>query len=316
MGEATSRMTIRVVCNPSAGRRAAQIRAAAFRHRWSSRADFVMPSTGAEAYACAREVIEKGCNILGAAGGDGTVHQVANALLDSGRASDVTLAVIPVGTANDYASSVARQFGETALDDPTAAVVDVGHAVDATNGKGRYFCESLGLGVSADVAAEARSILHLTGRMRYGLAALRVIRRGLVPRPFHIKIDGVDAGDEPTLLLSLLLGRREGNMVLAPEALLNDGLFSSVWVSRVSALEALRLLPQLLWRGVPRRHPAIHQGVCRDVRVRSREPFVVHTDGEVFFEAGDGECGLDVRLVPAALRVKVCRWDCVPKDGH
>ena len=298
---------IRVVCNPSAGCRAAQRRAAAFRRRWSSRAEFLTPTASSETYACAREAIERGCDILGAAGGDGTVHQVANALLDSGRASDVTLAVIPVGTANDYAASVASQFGETALEDPTAAVVDVGHAAHAISGKGRYFVESLGLGVSAEVAAEARSILHLTGRVRYGLAALRVIRRGLVPRPFCIQIDGVDRGEEPTLLLSLLLGRREGNMVLAPEASLNDGLFSSVWVSRVSTIEALRLLPRLLWSGVPRSHPAIHQGVCRQVHVDACEPFVVHSDGEVFFEADAGECSLDVRVVPAALRVKVCR---------
>jgi diacylglycerol kinase (ATP) len=302
-------MTIRVVCNPSAGCRAAQRRAAAFRQRWSRRAEFVTPSTGGETYACAREAIERGCDMLGAAGGDGTVHHVANALLDSGRAGDVTLAVIPVGTANDYASSVAKQFGETALDDPSAAVVDVGHASHAISGKGQYFVESLGLGVSADVAAEARGLLQLTGRVRYGLAALRIIRTGLVPRPFCIQIDGVDRGEEPTLLFSLLLGRREGNMVLAPAASLNDGLFSSVWVSRVSALEALRLLPQLLWSGVPRRHPAIHQGVCRQVHVASGEPFAVHTDGEVFFEAAPGEVGLDVRVVPGALRVKVCRFD-------
>ena len=59
---------------------------------------------------------ERGFGIIAAAGGDGTVHEVANGVLQAGR-TDVCFAVVPLGSADDYAYTL-RQDHAGSADDP------------------------------------------------------------------------------------------------------------------------------------------------------------------------------------------------------
>jgi diacylglycerol kinase (ATP) len=300
-------MKIAVIWNPAAGTLGSRRRAKQFRQRWQGRVTWFDTQSLADVGEAVGEAMEQGCSILAAAGGDGTVHAVANALLLLPEASRITLAVVPVGTANDYAYSLEQQFGVCDLDDDTSDRVDVGQATKESTGETQYFVESLGLGVSGNVAAAARGIRRLSGRLRYGLAAVRVIRRGLVAYPLHLQWDEDDQCTEETLMLTLLLGQREGNMVFARDARLDDGLFSTVLVSQCSVWEALRLLPTLLVRGVPESHPSLKRGLAGRLRVGSKSPLSVHIDGEPFCDDAADTRELVVDLLPKRLAVKVCR---------
>ncbi len=134
------------------------------------------------------------------------------------------LAVIPTGSANDYASSLGLDAHWWQQPDAVAPrSVDVGVARAA--GRSRYFVNGLGLGFNGLVTLESRRIRWLQGLALYGLAVLRTLCFRYTLSGMTIRMDEGDERVVPTLALSLALGQREGNFVVAPNALLDDGLF-------------------------------------------------------------------------------------------
>ena len=296
-------MSVCVIFNPAAGRRRAKRRLARFLARWRSEVEFRPTECAGHAVELAERAAGEGFDVIAAAGGDGTAHDVANGLLRSGR--DATFAVVPIGSANDYAHSVVRQFGECELTDGVCHPVDVG-LIRGPGGRERYFVEGVGLGLVGQVTIESRRIAFLQGLPLYGLAAWRAISKCPSPPEVELAWDGGESERRTTLMLSLLLGRREGNFLLAPDASLDDGLFDFVHAGPVGKWEALRMLPGLARHGPPKDHAAVRLGRCRSVRLTSPVPLAVHTDGELFCTPEDGVREFEVELLPKRLRVKVC----------
>lgn len=295
-------MTVCVIFNPVAGRRRARRRLQRFQTKYEAAATFRPTEYAGHAVELARQAAEEGFSIVAAAGGDGTAHDVANGILQSGR--DVTFAVVPIGSANDYAHSVVRQFGSSDLVGGATHLVDVG--VVRASGRERFFIECSGLGLAARVTMESRGIPHLQGVSLYGLAAWRALKKEPMPPTIELAFDEGPWDSRPRRMLSLLLGRREGNFVLAPNAVLDDGLFDYGDVGSIGRWEAMRLLPKLALSGPPRSHPEVRLGRCRSVSVRSSEPLPVHTDGELFAVPDDDVRELRIELLPQRLRVNVC----------
>ena len=296
-------MKVCVIFNPAAGRRRAKRRMSRFLERWRSEVELRPTEYAGHAVELARQAGGEGFDVVAAAGGDGTAHDVANGLIASG--GDAAFAVVPIGSANDYAHSVVRQFGENPLTDGKSHAVDVG-VVRSPGGRERYFIEGVGLGLTGQVTVESRRIPWLQGVPLYGLAAWRAISKCPAPPEIELAWDGAGAERSATLMVSLLLGRREGNFLLAPDALLDDGLFDFIHAGPVGSWEAVRMLPRLARRGPPTDHPAIRLGRCSSVRVGSPVPLAVHTDGELFCTPEDGVREFEISLLPKRLRVKVC----------
>lgn len=250
-----------------------------------------------------RRAAESGYRVVAAAGGDGTAHHVANGILLAGR-SDVTFAVIPIGSANDYAFSVRQEFGTSVLDDDAGMWVDVGE-IEASGGRHGYFIEGVGLGLSGRVTLESRQIQGLQGPLLYGLAAWRALRQPTA-EDWQVQYDDEPALHRPTLLLSVLLGRREGNFLMAPRASLADGQFDCIQAGPVGRWEGACLLPRVCWAGPPTSHPQIHLRQCQRLRLQAAGPVILHTDGEVFSTDSDDVRDIQLRLLPHRLRVKTC----------
>lgn len=297
-------MSVCVIFNPQAGRRRARRRLARFLARWQTRATFWPTEYAGHGFELGQRAAESGFGVVAAAGGDGTAHEVANGVLCADR-HDVTFAVVPIGSANDYAWSLKRQFGVAKLDDDAGSQVDVGR-ITATGGRERFVIECLGMGLSSLVTLEARRIKRLQGVPLYGLAAWRALRHSGLVADLNLRWDDAAPVRQETLLLTVLVGSREGNFLLAPDALLDDGLFDFVHASRIGRWEALAMLPRLAVSGPPRSHPAIRLGRCRSVGVESDGPLTIHTDGEMFCVPDDAIHAVDIRLLPARLRVKLC----------
>lgn len=297
-------MSICVIFNPHAGRRRAQRRLSRFLELWRDRVEFWPTEFPGHGVDLAKRAGNSDFCVVGAGGGDGTAHDVANGLLSTGPRQDLTFAVLPVGSANDYAFSVEQQFGTSTLDDSSGSLVDVG-IVRTAQGVARFFIESIGLGLSGRVTLESRKIRRLQGPLLYGLAAWRAVR--LYPlSELRLQWDEGPVHVCPTTLLSVLVGRREGNFLLAPHAVLDDGLFDFVHARRISNREVVWLLPRLYFRGPPTTHPEIQLGQCRTLRIQSDEPLTIHTDGEMFSTPDDAVREIEIRLLPKRLRVKVC----------
>src|SRR5581483_7824853 len=180
--------------------------------------------------------------------------------------------------------------------------VDVGLA--RVPGRRRYFVNGLGLGFNGTVTRESRRIRRLQGLALYGLAVLRTLCFHYTLPRMTVSLDDGEPREAPTLAVSLALGQREGNFVVAPQALLDDGLFDAIHAGPLRRWDLVKLLPRLfLGRGLPHDHPNLWLGRCRRLRLHSEDALTIHTDGELFCLPSDGVHDLEVELLPGALRV-------------
>src|SRR5262249_5244645 len=147
-----------VIFNPVAARGRARHRLEEVRNALGSGVEFQPTQHAGHAEELAFRAAGGGFATVAAAGGDGTVHEVADGLLRANNPG-VLCAVCPLGSANDYAYSLGVQAGNSPPPPGADGVltVDVG-VVRGEDGRERFFVNTLGLGFSGAVTIEARQI--------------------------------------------------------------------------------------------------------------------------------------------------------------
>lgn len=128
-----------------------------------------------------------------AMGGDGTFREVGAGLLDSGRAEDVAMGMLPTGTANDQGRSFGLQAGEAALES-NLAVVAAGHETRLDAGRitadgqaPAWFFDSAGWGISARVLRvrnEDRAAIDQTAPLLKAVYRDQMVYAGALLRVF------------------------------------------------------------------------------------------------------------------------------------
>lgn len=228
-----------------------------------------------------------------AAGGDGTVREVAAACVGTER----VMGVLPIGSGNDYVKALGVG---TRLDEALRVLVEGRvRSVDTGEANGVPFNNGLGIGFDAEVAAgvaDAPKYLGGTGRYLWSVAKLL---GGFRCHEATLTLDGGRIVKSKTILVAAALGTTYGaRFKLAPQATLDDGLFDVVWSEEVSRSEVLRLVPMAL-RGTLQQHPKIHLARAREVRVDLAEEVPAHVDGEHL----EPTRHFEARILPGALRV-------------
>jgi diacylglycerol kinase family enzyme len=301
-----------VIYNPAAGRGLARRLVERFRSTPGFDAELRPTEGPGHGEELARVAAVQGFGTVVAAGGDGTVHEVANGVLRADTPGTV-FAVWPVGSANDYAWALGWRKGwahDLAWPAAGTLAADVGR-ITAPDGRSRYFVNGLGLGFNGAVTVEARRIRWLRGMPLYGLAFLKAIVRHFDQPLMTVTLDG-QATERPTLALTVSLGRREGGFLLTPQAKLDDGLFDYLHAGGMWRWELLRYLPRMATGTLPTDHPKLAVGRCRSVAVRSEKPLRIHLDGEFVCQPEDGLREVTVELLPGRLRVETF----APGDGR
>ncbi len=291
-----------VIYNPAAGRGRAKKKIDDTR-RWAGPDAMLMPTEGpGHAIELGRSAADAGFDKVIAAGGDGTVHEVANGLLQSDCAA-VTFGVWPLGSSNDYAFALglhewlARRGDGFRLERFRA---DVGRV--RIPGHERFFVNGAGFGFNGMVAHEARGIRRLRGTALYSLAFVRSmiwhyrtpIRKTLFD---EIAVEG------PTLSVSVGLGICEGGFPIAPKASLDDGLFDTLHVSDMNRRQMIRYLPSFMRGRVPTHLPCLTERLCRTVRSEGDETICIHADGEIVCDRSAGVRDVEMELLPGRLSV-------------
>jgi diacylglycerol kinase family enzyme len=292
-----------VIYNPAAGRGRTRRLIRRLGRGPTGRFDFCPTEGPGGGAAAAEKAIAAGHTIVIAAGGDGTVHEVANGILSAGQ-PDIVFGVWPAGSANDYAYALNLDADWPMWPDWQKRLsvmrADVGRVTGG--GRQRFFVNGLGVGFNASVTLEAHGIRHLRGMVLYGLAFVRAVCKHFVAPRLTLSLDGTSREVE-TLALTISLGKREGGFLVTPKAELNDGLFDYVHAGRLGRFESLRMLPRIATGTLPDDHPLIRQGRCTAVSVRGEVPLRVHTDGEFFCLTDDNVREITVDLLPGALQV-------------
>lgn len=296
--------SLRIILNPSSGSGAGRrllprLRAALEKRRFPFRLDLTEgPGHALELAAGAGAA---GATAVLAAGGDGTVHEVANGLLASAGAA--ALAVLPVGTGNDFHRMVGtdRSIG-AALDlveHGTAYPFDVGR-VRWAGGEG-HFVNVLGVGLDVEVLRRRDRFRRLPGLAQYGAAVLSAAL-GYRPLDVELVLDGGERRSDPTLLTAVSVGPSVGGgFRLSPDARPDDGLLDLLFVSPLSFVQVLRYLPRVI-RGTHHDAPGLEMRTMRTLHLRTPggDPFRFELDGELVPHVTSF---LEVEVVPAALPV-------------
>ena len=272
---ALTKADVCVIYNAAAGRGAAQRRVGQLRRDLGAQGGLRPTSGPGEAEALAVHTTEEGFPIIAAAGGDGTVHEVANGILRCEK-SAVIFAPLPAGSANDYVHSLGLTDDWWRRPDPDVGpgLVDVG--LVRSGARLRYFVNGFGAGFNALVTRKARRIRRLRGLPLYGLAVLRVIFFHYTAPVTTVRFDDGEARTTPMLGLSLALGRREGNFVVAPNASLDDGLFDYVHGGKLTHWGLLVFMAQMAAQRLPADHPFVHTGRCGRATLHSETPLIAH----------------------------------------
>lgn len=176
-----------------------------------------------------------------AAGGDGTVNQVINGLLKNN--IDLPLGIIPVGTANDFASYLRLPGSiEEACD---IILADNYNLCDVGQINNDYFINIASAGFLIDISQKTDVGLKNTiGKMAYYLKGIEELPN---LKPFNIKVQSPDqnfAGE--ALFLLIMNGKSAGGFrAVAPSASVNDGLLEVIILKSCSLIEFMPLFVQM-----------------------------------------------------------------------
>jgi diacylglycerol kinase (ATP) len=214
-----------------------------------------------------------------AIGGDGTVSEVASGVAHT----DTALAVIPAGTGNDSCRNLGIPGNPAAAANLAlnglARRVDLGEI--RTSGGSTHFVSVAGFGFDAEVAWRVNSMAKLGGgTVPYVWGVIQALWGADCSR-MRLSLDGRDL-EQPVFLVAVANGASYGGgMRIAPDAMIDDGVFDVCVVGQISRLEVLRLVPRI-YSGGHRSHLAVQFFRCREVRAESASAVVrCQADGEL-----------------------------------
>ena len=257
---------------------------------------------------------ENGRTFIIACGGDGTINEVANGILQSGK--DVELGILPSGTGGDFRKTInipqetreaARvlQTGETKL-------IDVGR-ITFQNFENetvqRYFLNVASFGLSASINEKVKEkdyfkwlpIDAIRGKAKYALSTLeKVLDTNYLT--VRVKIDDKEETSLNTLNFCVCNARFfGGGMKIAPDAKLADGFFNVVNIGDIKTLKIL-FNAHTLYRGTHYDLAEVKNTLAKRIEVSPTNNLEVHleTDGEL-----PGKLPAVFEILPNALKIRV-----------
>jgi YegS/Rv2252/BmrU family lipid kinase len=226
---------------------------------------------------------EAGADVVVAAGGDGTIHEVANGLLQARTERRVALGVIPVGTGNDFAKLLETGTNRARAYDLLASGrvrdLDVGYVTWA--GGAEYFINGMGTGVDVEVIRQVKRLPRMNGTLAYLIGLLRAVV-GFKAVPLKVRADGRQL-DRRVMIIAIGNGPcLGGGFWLTPRAQADDGLLDICLVDDLSYLQIVRYIPRVM-RGTHEHLPVVKMDQAENIELEAPQSaaFFFHMDGEL-----------------------------------
>jgi diacylglycerol kinase (ATP) len=248
----------------------------------------------------AAEAVRAGATRLAIVGGDGTVYEAVNGLLQAG-GGEVELAILSRGTGTDFARSLnlPRKFDEAvrvALEG-RVRTVDAGRAT-FHHGEA-WFANFAGAGISGAIARDANaSSKALGGKTSFMVSTVKVFARWK-SAGVEATVGGETRQGQMFEIVAMNGPYAAGGMKIAPEAAMDDGLLDCVLFGDVTKLDFVTTFPKI-YSGRHLSHPKIELLRGASVTVEADPPLPVVLDGEQ-----PGTTPARFEIAPGALRVRV-----------
>jgi diacylglycerol kinase (ATP) len=302
-------LTAKVILNPYAGRwTALKRKAEAEEALRSAGIDFelVLTERPGHGISLAAEAVRQGFSPIISAGGDGSVSEVVNGILQAceGRL-DVPFGILPLGSANDLVVNLGLP-----KDLPGAARVlsagkirfmDIGQVSTPVSQGVRYFDNNSAIGLEPTITLIQQRITWLRGVPRYLVATLM----GILQNPqWTVKIEW-ESGEYQGPATLVTVGNNPitgGLFYMTPHADPFDGKLTFVYGFMATRLQVLRLLPRTMKPGEGSyvEHPSIHEVHSSWLRIHTNTPTPLHADGEIQSEAVQD---IEYQILPGRLPV-------------
>jgi lipid kinase YegS len=190
------------------------------------------------------EAVAHGVKRLIIGGGDGSVNEMVDAMAKLPREERPTLAILPLGTANDFAT--ACEIPLESLDALRFAISGPSAAIDIVRANERHFVNMATVGFGAQITAETP--VELKNFLGGGAYTLTGVLKAMDFVPYH---SNIITPDKDFKNLDIVVGaicngkQAGGGQVLAPNALINDGLLDVISISEFKVLDLPQVLEEL-----------------------------------------------------------------------
>ncbi|MDQ0228396.1 diacylglycerol kinase [Metabacillus niabensis] len=229
-----------------------------------------------DAIDAARKAAERGFNLIVAAGGDGTINEVVNGI--AGLENRPKLAVIPVGTTNDFARAIGIPLNNV-LQAVETILTGEPKKIDIGQVNGQYFINIAGGGRLTELTYEVPSKLKtMVGQLAYYLKGMEMLP-SIRPAEVKIEYDGKLFEGEIMLFLVSLTNSVGGFEKLAPDSSLNDGMFDLLILKKANLAEFIRIATLAL-RGDHINDEHIIYTKANRVKVINQDKMQLNLDGE------------------------------------
>lgn len=233
----------------------------------------------------AREAVQNGCDYLVAVGGDGTLNEVINGVLQSNTPAHEypAIGLLPYGSANDFARTAGVRKSTKELfkliQSNSIQKIDLGKIVLQRSGETRYFINIAGVGLGPEVA---RSIEGSSSVLGPGFNYFKHIINGfLCYTKKEVSCTSSSWKWKGKLLqMAVANGRYFGKAIcIAPDAQLADGQFQVSIFGDLSIWDYLKNLGKLK-KGVRINHPEVSYHQAPEVHIESQDACGIEADGE------------------------------------
>jgi diacylglycerol kinase (ATP) len=248
-------------------------------------------------------------DVVIAAGGDGTIHEVASGLIGTQSA----LGIIALGTMNNLARSL--HIPETI--EGACAAIATGETISIDAGKinEHYFFEVVGIGLEAALFPSAEEVKSFGVLSKlHGIISGLLILLTYKPAKLRISIDEQGHYPHHALQVTICNSRYYGpQFELVPHAQMDDGLLDVVIYKNFSKLEYMRHAFSIVQGKRAYQPKALHRRV-KSLRINADHPVEVQADG-----LPHGHTPARVTVLPSALRVRVpvrAELASTPAAGH
>ncbi|HEY6458999.1 MAG TPA: diacylglycerol kinase family protein [Polyangiaceae bacterium] len=276
--------------------------------------DLALTERPGHAIELAHDAAKGGAELVVAVGGDGTLHEVANGVLDAGKGAGTAVGYVGQGTGGDFRRTLGLEHRLDAYVDAIASgrtrSVDAGklryRAPDGAT-RDRWFVNILSAGMGGLVDRYvADTSKALGGKAAYFLASTRALvacRRGRLRCEVTLERERHERRVE-TFMIAICNGRYfGGGMHVAPMAKLDDGRFEVVSMDAPSKL-AFAAFSRRIYEGKHLDAPGVQHFACDRISIDlenegARGVFLLDVDGEPL-----GGLPLEVEIVPRALTLR------------
>jgi diacylglycerol kinase family enzyme len=249
-----------------------------------------MTGGAGDAVRLSREAVMKGAEVLLCVGGDGTLNEVVNGVMDVDGGSQVSLGIVPRGTGCDLARFLGiAPRSEKALETIAAAQrfrIDLGKATYLDHGGAkvcRYFHNVLSFGLGGEVDARVERSHRFFGGFAAFLWATLVAIMRYKKKKIFLSVDDVFTGEVQIWNIAV--------------AKMDDGVFQVTLVGDLKLWEVFRHLPKL-YNGRIYEPEQVKMLSGKKIRAASSQRVLLDVDGEQ-----PGRLPVEIELVPSALSV-------------